>query len=89
MSGVEPSMHHSSGSTHRKRALYVSVTGLPAESCAGVKRARRVRSRQAVSSRDRDPLEDVIVQFVTRPSVPMSRRKPVVPLSPARIAESG
>jgi hypothetical protein len=89
VSGVERPVHQSSGSTHRKRALYESVTALPAVSFAGVKRARRVRRRQAVSSSVLDPLDEVTVQFVTRPSVPMSSRKPVVPLSPARIAESG
>jgi hypothetical protein len=36
-----------------------------------------------------DPLDDVIVQFDTRPLAPISNRKPVVPDSSARMAESG
>jgi hypothetical protein len=67
----------------------VSVAGLPLESRAGVNFARLWSNLHAVLSRMDEPLDDVTWQSVTRPSVPMLSLKPVVPLCPARIAESG
>ena len=71
------------------RLLTESVVLAPVLSVAGVNRARLRISRQVALSRDEDPLDEVMVQLVTRPSVPTSRRKPVVPDSSLRSAESG
>ena len=56
---------------------------------AGVKRARLCMIRHVARSSVDEPLDEVTVQPVTRPLVPISSRKPVVPDSSARIAASG
>ena len=71
------------------RLLNVSFVGLPVLSRAGVNRALALSSRQVVASSAPDPLDDVTVQLVTRPFAPISSLKPVVPDSPARIADAG
>jgi hypothetical protein len=71
------------------RPLTLSSVGLPSWSRAGWKRARIVTSWQVVESRVADPLEAVIVQAATRPSLPISSRKPTAPSSPARRAAAG
>ena len=71
------------------RPLTESLTLAPELLVAGVKRARLRINRQVVLSNDLDPLDEVTVQLLTRPSGPTSRRKPVVPDSSLRIAESG
>ena len=71
------------------RPLTESLTLAPELLVAGVKRARLRISRQVVLSNELDPLEEVTVQLLTRPSGPTSSRKPVVPDSSLRIAESG
>ena len=70
------------------RLLTESLTLVPALSVAGVNRARL-----RISGRSRCPSgtirsTTVTVQSLTRPSGPTSRRKPVVPCSSLRIAES-
>ena len=45
--------------------------------------------RQVVLSSELDPLDDVTVQLVTRPSGPMVSRNPVVPSSFRDKAEAG
>ena len=69
--------------------LAVEAIGLPLSSFAGVKRARRISRRQAVPSNSSDPLLDMMVQAVVLPSMPISRRKPVRPSTPALTAEGG
>jgi hypothetical protein len=69
--------------------LTESLVALPVLSCAGVNRALLLMIRHVALSSDEEPLELVTEQFVTRPSGPTSRRKPVTPCSPARMAESG
>ena len=76
---------YSSGSTQRMRVLVVSEIGLPAWSLAGVKRARRLRMLQVVLSSDDEPDDDVTVQSVTRPSMPIVNRTAVVPCSSFRM----
>ena len=71
------------------RLLWTPGAGLPLLSLAGVKRARRVSSRQVAESSADDPLDEVTEQFVTRPSGPTSSLNPVVPASPERSAEGG
>ena len=63
------------------RALTLSVVGWPLLSRAGVKRARLRMIRQVAVSSAVEPLDDVTVQLVTRPSGPTVSRKPVVPCS--------
>ena len=71
------------------RPLTESLTLAPELLVAGVKRARLRISRQVVLSKELDPLDEVTVQLLTRPSGPTSSRKPVVPDSSLRIAASG
>ena len=71
------------------RLLTESAVDLPVLSRAGVKRARLFMIRQVAESSALDPLDEVIVQLVTRPLAPTSSRNPVVPCSSARIAEGG
>jgi hypothetical protein len=67
----------------------LSCVGFPAESRAGLKRARNLTSRHVVESRAADPLEAVMAQAATRPSLPMSIRNSTVPSSLARTADGG
>jgi len=71
------------------RLLTVSEVGLPVLSVAGANRARDVSNRQVAASRAEEPLDEVTLQFVTRPLGPTSSRKPVVPDSLLRSAEAG
>ena len=66
-----------------------SVVGFPLLSRAGVNLARERMILQTALSKAVDPLDDVTVQLLTRPFAPTSSRKPVVPCSSARIADSG
>jgi hypothetical protein len=69
--------------------LAVPGIALPAVSFAGVKRARRRMTLHVVLSSEDDPLDFVIVQLVTLPSVPISSLKPVVPCCSALMAAAG
>jgi hypothetical protein len=71
------------------RALCVSDVGFPLLSRAGVNLARCRMMRQVALSSADDPLDEVTVQLLTRPLVPTSSRKPVVPSSSARIEDGG
>ena len=71
------------------RALVESEVGWPLLSWAGVNLARDLMILQVALSSALEPLDDVIVQFVTLPLGPISSRNPVVPCSSERMAESG
>ncbi len=66
-----------------------SLVGCPVSSRAGVNLAREVSSLQVVESSEAEPLDEVTVQLVTRPLVPISRRTAVVPCSSFRCAADG
>ena len=82
-------LSYSWGRTQRIRLLTESPVAAPVLSLAGVKRARLFMIRQVAESSALDPLDEVIVQSVTRPLGPTSSLNPVVPCSSARIAEGG
>ena len=46
---------------------------------AGVNRARLRRILQVALSNEREPLDEVTLQLLTRPSVPIARLTPTVP----------
>ena len=89
LKSVDQVRTQSSGMRHTIRLLWVPAVVAPVLSRAGVKRARRVSSRQVAESSAEEPLDDVTVQLVTRPSAPTSSRNPVVPASPERSADGG
>ena len=59
-----------------------SLVGFPSRPMAGWNFARFFSKAQAWLSRAGTPLVDTIVQSATRPSSPISRAKPTLPLCP-------
>src|SRR5690606_32687393 len=78
---AEPGRVGQSGNCQDTALDQVAEAFAPAASMPGSSRARRVTRSQVARSSSECPLEPVIVQLFTRPSVPTSTRKRATPVS--------